>query len=77
MEALQIGGVLERLPQPLLVVATRSPASYSGLEAALARRGDAARLELFDDHAAWHEDWPDNAGAVPVKVLDRIVSWMQ
>ena len=40
LEALHIGGVVERLPQPLLVVATRSPASYSSLEAALARRSD-------------------------------------
>jgi uncharacterized protein len=76
LEALSVSEVIERLPQPLLVVATRSPRSYSGLEAALARRGE-ARLELMDDHAAWHEDWPHNAGAVSVKVLDRIVSWMQ
>lgn len=77
LETLDVSGVIERLPQRLLAVATRSPRSYSSLESALVRRGGDARLELIDDHAAWHEDWPHNAGAVSVKVLDRIVSWMQ
>lgn len=77
LEGLDVSGVIARLPQRLLVVATRRPESYSGLESALAQRGDEARLELIEDHAAWHEDWPNNAGAVSVKVLDRIVAWTQ
>lgn len=72
--AAQIGSVRARTA----VIVSRSPASHSGLAAALASyAGQPARkIELIDSQAAWINDDEEGAGAVPVKILQWIVQWL-
>ncbi|MEO1460004.1 MAG: alpha/beta hydrolase, partial [Pseudomonadota bacterium] len=67
---------VQGLPPRLLAVATQPVASHGAFGEALAARTPPAALEMIEDKAAWHEDWPLDAGMVPVQVLDRLVRWM-
>lgn len=68
---------LAQLPHATYAVATRSSHLQRQLQALLEQRADGSAFERLDDHPAWHEEWPENAGAIPVAVLNRIVSWLK
>lgn len=72
--AAQIGSVRARTE----VVVSRTLASHSGLAAALASyAGQPPRaIELIESQAAWINVKEVGAGAVPVKILQRIVQWL-
>jgi pimeloyl-ACP methyl ester carboxylesterase len=72
--AAQIGSVAARSA----IVASRSLASHSRLAAALASdaRLPTRTIEFIDDQPAWINDEEVGAGAVPVRVLQRIVQWL-
>lgn len=60
------------------VVVSRTLASHSRLAEALASSpGQPARaIELIESQAAWINDDEEGAGAVPVRILQRIVQWL-
>lgn len=70
----QIGSVRARTA----VVVSRTLSSHSRLAEALASHpGQPARaIELIDSQAAWINDDEEGAGAVPVRILQRIVQWL-
>lgn len=69
--------IVRRLPQQrLLALATRPLASHAELDAALQARPRPTSLEVFNDHAAWQEEWPVNAAVIPIQVVNRIAEWM-
>jgi pimeloyl-ACP methyl ester carboxylesterase len=72
--AAQIGSVGARCA----IVVSRPLVAHNTLEASLASRADgpARTFEVIDDQAAWINDEDVGAGAVPVRVLQRIVQWL-
>ena len=80
--ASEISGVkltttLSGLPNETLVIVTCASSGQKGLKAYVDGTNGQSTFERIEDHAAWHEDWPDNAGVIPVSVLNRILSWMR
>ena len=80
--ASEISGVkltttLSCLLNETLVIVTSSSSGQKGLKAYMEGTDRKSTFERIEDHAAWHEDWPDNAGVIPVSVLNRILSWMR
>ena len=80
--ASEISGVkltttLSCLLNETLVIVTSSSSGQKGLKAYMEGADSKSTFERIEDHAAWHEDWPDNAGVIPVSVLNRILSWMR
>ena len=80
--ASEISGVkltttLSGLPNETLVIVTCASSGQKGLKAYVDGTDGQSTFERIEDHAAWHEDWPDNAGVIPVSVLNRILSWMR
>ena len=62
-------------PARCLAVCSEPRAAWADLGAALPP-GDASAVEQLDVQPAWLEDQHSGAGAVPVKLLRRIVEWM-
>lgn len=64
-------------PVRTLVAVTESLPSHKALRAALdALPNGPVPMELIESLPAWQEDRHTGAGAVPVKVLQRIVEWL-
>ena len=75
--AAQAGGGLELLGFPMVDTLSRQVAAHTGLRAALQQAGDGRIfLEAVAGLPAWLEDRDSGAGAVPVRVLQRIVEWL-
>lgn len=62
-------------PARTLVAVSEPTPSQEALRAALATSPNAV-LELIESQPAWIEDRHSGAGAVPVKLLQRIVEWL-
>jgi exosortase A-associated hydrolase 2 len=62
-------------PARTLVAVSEPTPSHEALRAALATSPNAV-LELIESQSAWIEDRHSGAGAVPVKLLQRIVEWL-
>ncbi len=69
--------LVPRLPRKTVTVVTRAAPEH---ERYLAAIGDGAEAEerflSIPDHPAWHENWPLDAGTMPVDVINRIKEWM-
>ena len=76
LTALDLTAILPQLPFPMLSVAIRPVPGSEDVRALLEPRDNGSAVELIDDQPAWHEDWPENVGVIPVSVLNRIVQWM-
>jgi pimeloyl-ACP methyl ester carboxylesterase len=78
----QISGIdlvplVSRLPRRAVTMVTCTIPSH---EPFLAEIGDgeaaAERFLSVPDYPAWHENWPLDAGTMPVDVINRIKEWM-
>lgn len=78
----QIRGVdliplLPRLPRRAVTMVTQTvPAHERYIPALVTCSASEEPFQRVADHAAWHEDWPRNAGMIPVEVINRIGAWM-
>ncbi|GGA98218.1 alpha/beta fold hydrolase [Allosediminivita pacifica] len=78
----QIAGVdlirlVPKLPRKSVTLVTQpAPAHERYLEAVGDAGAQGERFLRITDRAAWHEDWPRNAGMMPVDVINRIGAWM-
>lgn len=70
---IDLSPLIADLPEETVTFVTQTMPSHEEFRAAL---GQPDRFESIEDRAAWNEDWPRNAGVVPVEVLKRIGSWM-
>lgn len=76
LRAVDLTTVAPQLGERLLVVCSRAQDSHAELRAALPARGAGApAYELIESQPAWLEDPTLGAGAIPVRVLQRIVEW--
>lgn len=76
LSGIKLTTAMAGLPHAMLAISTRHSPGQKRLKAHMEAIGAGSAFERIDDHAAWHEDWPDNAGVIPVSVLNRISSWM-
>ncbi|MCL6285130.1 alpha/beta hydrolase [Ruegeria sp. 2012CJ41-6] len=67
---------IREYPNDLLVIESTNLDSHDQFRVALHERKPMVDLEHIECRAAWREDWPNNAGVVPVQALQRIVEWM-
>lgn len=69
--------LIPRLPRRTVTMVTRPIPSHEQFRAALGD-GHAADTSFISvpDHPAWHENWPLDAGTMPVDVINRIKEWM-
>jgi len=69
---------LPKLPKRWFALVTQPLGSHDALRSALGgiESRDDPRFEQIEDCAAWHENWPQNAGNVPADVIARIGAWM-
>ena len=75
--ALDLASHVAGLPARSVVVVSAPLPSHTGLRAALQQAGDGRIfLEAVAGLPAWLEDRDSGAGAVPVRVLQRIVEWL-
>jgi len=76
MRSLDLLQPIREYPNDLLVIESENLDSHDQLRAELQERKPHVELEHIECRAAWREDWPSNAGVVPVQALKRIVEWM-
>jgi uncharacterized protein len=72
----ELCSLVPSLPARCLTITSGPSVSNMALRERLAARGDAAAtFEQLDSEPAWLEHRSSGAGAVPVALLERIVSW--
>ena len=76
LSEIRLISAMSGLPHPTFAITTRGGPGQKELRAWMEAAGAGSTFEQIDDHPAWHEDWPDNAGIIPVSVIKRISSWM-
>lgn len=76
MRSLELPPLLSGTRTPTLAIESMALHSHARLRQALQDRPQPTELEHIDCRAAWREDWPNNAGVVPVKALQRIGEWL-
>jgi uncharacterized protein len=77
-QAIDLSALLPLLPARMLILVSHPLPSHDSLRPALAMRSAGSLpIEHIVDMPAWIETWPANAGATPVKVLQRIALWLQ
>lgn len=78
----QIRGVdlvslVPKFPRRTLTAVTQQVPAHERYVSALGDGADTdGRFLRISDCAAWHEDWPQNAGKMPVDVIHSIGAWM-
>lgn len=76
IEALDLVQLAAALPARTFAALSQALPSHAALEAAPQSGGGKLAVELIESQPAWLEDRSSGAGAVPVKVLQRIVEWL-
>lgn len=77
LQAIDLHALTDSLPGRTLIIVTQPLASHAALGRALSERdAGALAIERIDGQPAWIEERNLGAGAVPVKVLQRIVQWI-
>jgi uncharacterized protein len=77
IEKLDLVPLVGELPPRIFVAASQALPSHAALRPALeSASGGKLTMELIESLPAWLEDRGSGAGAVPVKVLQRIVEWL-
>lgn len=64
-----------RFPRRTATMVTRSEAGHEAYRLALGAAAETGFVSV-PDHPAWHENWPLDAGTMPVDVINRIGEWM-
>lgn len=77
IERVDLIPLANRLPRRTVTMVTDTNAVHERyVEAIGGGEGEAERFLSVPDHPAWHENWPLNAGTMPVNVINRIKEWM-
>ena len=75
--SIELPPLAQKLPAKTLVLASRPDPSLDSLRRALDQRPQgAAPVEEIPCPPAWMEDRDTGAGAIPVKLLQRVVQWL-
>jgi pimeloyl-ACP methyl ester carboxylesterase len=75
LRAVDLHGAIPGLPERTLALLTDPLPSHPALRGALRRRPSAAEVEHPESLRPWVEDRNTGVGAVPVRLLQRIVQW--
>lgn len=76
IEAIDIAEIVANLPRKTLILTSQRQRSHARIQAALATHNHPAIMEEIDAAPAWLEERDLGAGAIPVKLLHRIVDWL-
>jgi uncharacterized protein len=76
IEAIDMARLVGGLPQKTLILTSQRQPSHARVQAALAAHNHPAIMEEIDAAPAWIEERDLGAGAIPVKLLHRIVDWL-
>jgi pimeloyl-ACP methyl ester carboxylesterase len=75
--AIDLGTLMHQVTCRTLAVVSQSAAECAPLQACLDGCGEPSKAEWIKDFPAWVNHTDSGAGAVPVKVLQRIVQWLE
>jgi pimeloyl-ACP methyl ester carboxylesterase len=76
IETIDLVELVASLPEKTLILTSQRQSSHARVQAALAAHNHPAIMEEIDAAPAWLEERNLGAGAIPVKLLHRIVDWL-